>query len=130
MRAPLKIFCGITGYTPPHPFPLTFSRTVLTRVRWRDDRLGLKVAIADINVETLGALAKELSGTYGESNVLAVTVDVSKLEDVVHLRDRVYEAWGEVSVVRGELPTLSKGKRGREGETPHRGAFPCPHPLS
>jgi hypothetical protein len=64
------------------------------------DRLGLKVAIADINTKGLDVLAKELGGKYGESNVLAVPTDVSKLEDVVHLRERVYEAWGEVSVVR------------------------------
>ncbi len=32
--------------------------------------------------------------------------DVSKLEVVVRLRERVYEAWGEVSVVRRGLPSL------------------------
>ncbi|KAI0299621.1 NAD-P-binding protein [Russula brevipes] len=72
-------------------------------------KLGLKVAIADINVETLGALAKELSGTSGEANVLAVPVDVSKLEDVVHLRDRVYEAWGEVAVLLNNAAVGAKG---------------------
>jgi NAD(P)-dependent dehydrogenase (short-subunit alcohol dehydrogenase family) len=64
------------------------------------DRVGLKVAIADINQEALMVLADELSATHGEANVLAVRTDVSKLEDVVRLRERVYEAWGEVSVVR------------------------------
>jgi len=37
--------------------------------------------------------------------VLAMPTDVSKLEDVVRLRERVYEAWGEVSVVRRGLPS-------------------------
>ena len=68
-------------------------------------RLGLKVAIADINVEALAALAKELGAAHGETNVLSVPTDVSKLEDVVRLRERVYEAWGEVSVVRRGLPS-------------------------
>jgi len=68
-------------------------------------RLGLKVAIADINVEALEALGKELGTAHGETNVLAVPTDVSKLEDVVRLRERVYEAWGEVSVVRRGLPS-------------------------
>jgi hypothetical protein len=68
-------------------------------------RLGLKVAIADINVEALAALAKELGAVHGETNVISVPTDVSKLEDVVRLRERVYEAWGEVSVVRRGLPS-------------------------
>jgi NAD(P)-dependent dehydrogenase (short-subunit alcohol dehydrogenase family) len=70
-------------------------------------RLGLKVAIADINVKALEALAQELGAARGETNVLAVPTDVSKLEDVVRLRERVYEAWGEVSVVRRGLPSPS-----------------------
>lgn len=59
-------------------------------------RLGLKLAIADWDADALDALAKELAAKYGEANVIAVPTDVSKLEDVVRLRDRVYEAWGEV----------------------------------
>jgi NAD(P)-dependent dehydrogenase (short-subunit alcohol dehydrogenase family) len=69
-------------------------------------RLGLKVAIADVNAASLEALAKELVAAHGETNVLAMLTDVSKLEDVVRLRERVYEAWGEVSVVRRGLPSL------------------------
>jgi len=70
-------------------------------------RLDLKVAIADINAGALETLAKELVAAHGETNVLAVPTDVSKLEDVVRLRERVYEAWGEVSVVRRGLPSPS-----------------------
>jgi NAD(P)-dependent dehydrogenase (short-subunit alcohol dehydrogenase family) len=58
------------------------------------------VAIADIDVNALEMFAKELSAAHGEGNVLALPTDVSKLEDVVRLRERVYEAWGEVRVVR------------------------------
>lgn len=60
------------------------------------NRLGLKVAIADLDAKGLEVLAKELGEAHGESNVLAIVTDVSKLDDVVRLRDRVSEAWGEV----------------------------------
>jgi hypothetical protein len=59
-------------------------------------RLGLKVAIADIDAKSLNVLAAELGEAHGESNVLAVETDVSKLDEVVRLRDRVYDNWGEV----------------------------------
>jgi len=72
-------------------------------------RLGLKVAIADINVNALEIFSKELCGAHGEGNVLAVPTDVSKLEDVVHLRDRVYEAWGEVAVLLNNAGVAVKG---------------------
>jgi short-subunit dehydrogenase len=58
--------------------------------------LRLKIAIADINTEKLTALGKELAGMVGDANVLAIPTDVSDLQQVVKLRDRVYEAWGEV----------------------------------
>jgi hypothetical protein len=120
---------------------------VLTHDLWWFVRLGLKVAIADINVEALEALAKELGAAHGETNVLGVPTDVSKLEDVVRLRERVYEAWGEVSVVRRGLPSPpppllplslpsptfcnSSEEKGiiPLPPLPRRGAFPCPHPL-
>lgn len=57
----------------------------------------MKVAIADVNAAGLEETGKELVAIVGEANTLVVPTDVSKLEDVVRLRDRVYEAWGEVS---------------------------------
>jgi NAD(P)-dependent dehydrogenase (short-subunit alcohol dehydrogenase family) len=54
------------------------------------------VAIADIDGKALEVLAAELGTAYGESNVLAVKTDVSRLDEVERLRERVYEAWGEV----------------------------------
>ncbi|KAI0275930.1 NAD-P-binding protein [Russula aff. rugulosa BPL654] len=71
--------------------------------------LGLKVAIADINAAALETLAEELVATHGETNVLAVPTDVSKLEDVVRLRERVYEAWGEVAVLLNNAGVINKG---------------------
>jgi NAD(P)-dependent dehydrogenase (short-subunit alcohol dehydrogenase family) len=62
-------------------------------------RLGLKIVVSDIAKEALEELGKTLVRIVGEGNVLVVPTDVTKLEDVVRLRDKVYEAWGEVSVV-------------------------------
>jgi NAD(P)-dependent dehydrogenase (short-subunit alcohol dehydrogenase family) len=60
--------------------------------------LGSKwVAIAGIDAKGVEVLAKELGAAHGESDVLAIATGVSKLEEVVRLRERrVYEAWGEV----------------------------------
>jgi NAD(P)-dependent dehydrogenase (short-subunit alcohol dehydrogenase family) len=59
-------------------------------------RLGLKIAIADCDEGNLAQVGQELTAIVGESNVLVIPTDVSKLDQVVKLRDRVYEAWGEV----------------------------------
>jgi len=73
-------------------------------------RLGLKVAIADIDAKGLDVLAAELGAAYGESNVLAVATDVSKLEEVVRLRDRVYDTWGEVAVLLNNAAVADIGR--------------------
>ena len=57
----------------------------------------MKIAVADVNLEGLQETGKEVAAIVGEANVLVVPTDVSKLEDVVRLRDKVYELWGEVS---------------------------------
>ncbi|KAI0049427.1 NAD-binding protein [Auriscalpium vulgare] len=72
-------------------------------------RLGLKVAIADVNAAALDELAKELALTYGDGNVLSVPTDVSKLDEVTRLHDRVYEAWGEVAVLLNNAAVGVKG---------------------
>jgi hypothetical protein len=61
-------------------------------------RLGLKVAVADIEQEGLSQIGKILVGLVGEANVLVVPTDVSKLDEVVRFRDKIYEAWGEVRI--------------------------------
>ena len=71
------------------------------------------MAIADINLDVLETFAKELKAAHGEGNVLAVPTDVGRLEDVVHLHERVYETWGEVRVVR-RGSCLSRKERGRD----------------
>lgn len=56
----------------------------------------MKIAIADCDEKNLAQVGHELTTIVGESNVLIIPTDVSKLDQVVRLRDRVYEAWGEV----------------------------------
>jgi NAD(P)-dependent dehydrogenase (short-subunit alcohol dehydrogenase family) len=73
-------------------------------------RLGLKVAIADIDAKSLNVLAAELGEAHGESNVLAVETDVSKLDEVVRLRDRVYDNWGEVAVLLNNAAVMNVGR--------------------
>ncbi|PCH40436.1 NAD(P)-binding protein [Wolfiporia cocos MD-104 SS10] len=62
-------------------------------------KIGLKIALADANEEDLRAAGAEVAQIVGDANVLVVPTDVSKLDDVVRLRDTVYEAWGEVGVL-------------------------------
>ena len=57
----------------------------------------MKIAVADVNLDGLAETGKEVAAIVGEANVLVVPTDVSNLEQVVRLRDKVYEAWGEVS---------------------------------
>lgn len=63
-------------------------------------RLGLKIAMADVVEDVLVSAAKEVITIAGEANVLVIPTDVSSIDDVVRLRDKVYEAWGEVSNLR------------------------------
>ncbi|KAF8904045.1 hypothetical protein CPB84DRAFT_1814482 [Gymnopilus junonius] len=72
-------------------------------------KLGLKVAIADVTEDALQEVGKTLVGIVGEANVLVVPTDVSKLEQVTRLRDRVYEAWGEVGVLMNNAGIGPKG---------------------
>ena len=63
----------------------------------------MKLALADVTLPGLNETAKEASAIVGEANVLVIPTDVTKVEEVVRLRDRVYEAWGEVSVCGFDL---------------------------
>jgi len=72
-------------------------------------KIGLKIAIADVNETQLRQVGEEVAKIAGESNVLVVPTDVSKLDDVVRLRDKVYEAWGEVGVLMNNAGIGLKG---------------------
>ena len=63
--------------------------------------LGMKVVLADLPGEALGKAAAEVvaAARGGASDVCAVPVDVSRLEDMIRLREEAYEAFGDVAVV-------------------------------
>lgn len=96
-------------------------------------RLGLRVAIADLDKQALEAVGAELSNIHahlqpnvlrsltcsttttaaGSSavSVLMVPADVVRIEDVMRLRDKVYETWGEVSTTPLSAPDLTPPRR-------------------
>lgn len=65
-------------------------------------RLGLKVAIADVDEVRLNEVGKGLIASIGEGNVLIVPTDVAEIDQVIRLKDRVYEAWGEVRIIASD----------------------------
>lgn len=73
-------------------------------------RIGLKVALADISESNLQKVAKEIADFIGESNTLVIRTDVSKIEQVVALRDKVYEQWGEVRLSASSVLFAMFGK--------------------
>jgi NAD(P)-dependent dehydrogenase (short-subunit alcohol dehydrogenase family) len=87
--------------------------------------LKLKVAIADTNEEELKKVGKELAELTGESNVLIIPTDVSQLDQVVALKEKVYEDWGEVRYLRSFLGMQRRFQedRGGTGSEWGRGRF-------
>jgi len=59
-------------------------------------RLGMKIVIADLAGDKLGAAETELKSLAGEG-LLAVAVDVSKPEGLLRLAERTHERFGAVS---------------------------------
>jgi NAD(P)-dependent dehydrogenase (short-subunit alcohol dehydrogenase family) len=73
--------------------------------------LGMKVCLADLEGEALQRGADEVAGVAGSpENVLAVATDVSRREDVVRLKDKVYAAFGEVAVLMNNAGTEGGGQ--------------------
>jgi NAD(P)-dependent dehydrogenase (short-subunit alcohol dehydrogenase family) len=73
--------------------------------------LGLKVAIADLEQPALENAAAEIraSGKSGKADVLTVQTDVSRMEDVQRLKERVYATFGEVGILMNNAGTGSGG---------------------
>jgi NAD(P)-dependent dehydrogenase (short-subunit alcohol dehydrogenase family) len=74
-------------------------------------RLGLRIAIADVDEAALEAVGKEVAAIQGAlppelvvktegETLLVLPTDVRDAAAVVRLRDRVYEAWDEVRAPR------------------------------
>ena len=67
--------------------------------------LGMKICLADLSEEALDRAGKQLSGT----TVVTVPTDVSRLEDVQRLKDRAYDAFGEVAVLMNNAGASAGG---------------------
>jgi NAD(P)-dependent dehydrogenase (short-subunit alcohol dehydrogenase family) len=67
--------------------------------------LGMKVCLADLSEEALARAA----ATIDAKDVITVATDVSRLESVQALKDRVYATWGEVAVLMNNAGTAPGG---------------------
>jgi NAD(P)-dependent dehydrogenase (short-subunit alcohol dehydrogenase family) len=73
--------------------------------------MGLRVCLADLGGGALEQAAAEVAlvARGGPADVLAVPTDVSKLEEVRRLKDRVYDRFGEVAVLMNNAGTSPGG---------------------
>ena len=67
--------------------------------------LGMKICLADLSEEALDRAGKQLSG----GTVVTVPTDVSRLEDVRRLKDRAYDAFGEIAVLMNNAGVSAGG---------------------
>jgi NAD(P)-dependent dehydrogenase (short-subunit alcohol dehydrogenase family) len=58
--------------------------------------IGMHVIIVDINQEALDTAVKSIKGVSGVGEVWGLKVDVSKIDEVVAMREKVFEEFGEV----------------------------------
>jgi len=74
--------------------------------------MGLRVSLADLGGNVLEQAAAEVASVArrGPADVLMVPTDVSKLEEVQHLKDRVYDTFGEVAVLMNNAGTSPGGE--------------------
>src|SRR3984893_12044450 len=72
---------------------------------------GLRICLADLGGGRLEQAAAEVAlvARGGPADVLAVSTDVSKLEEVQRLKDRVYDRFGEVAVLMNNAGTSPGG---------------------
>jgi len=73
--------------------------------------IGMRVCLADLAGSALDQAATDIASVakHGSSDVLAVPTDVSELDDIQGLRDRVYDAFGEVAVLMNNAGTSPGG---------------------
>jgi NAD(P)-dependent dehydrogenase (short-subunit alcohol dehydrogenase family) len=67
--------------------------------------LGMKICLADLSEEALDRAKKQLA----DAIVVTVPTDVSRLEDVQRLKDRAYDAFGEVAVLMNNAGVSAGG---------------------
>ena len=56
----------------------------------------MKLALVDVDEDGLRQTFDEVSSIVGASNIMAIPADVANLDDVVKLKEKVFEAWDEV----------------------------------
>jgi NAD(P)-dependent dehydrogenase (short-subunit alcohol dehydrogenase family) len=73
--------------------------------------MGLKVCLADLSREALEPAVADVAAASpgGKNAVIAVPVDVSRLDDIKKLQDAVYGAFGEVAVLMNNAGTSPGG---------------------
>src|ERR1700720_2566832 len=73
--------------------------------------MGLRIGLADLGGNVLEQAAAEVASVAkrGPADVLMVPTDVSKLEEVQLLKDRVYGTFGEVAVLMNNAGTSPGG---------------------
>jgi NAD(P)-dependent dehydrogenase (short-subunit alcohol dehydrogenase family) len=67
--------------------------------------MGMKLCLADLRQEALDEAAAQLSG----ADIVTVPTDVSKIEEVLRLKDRVYASFGDVAVLMNNAGTSPGG---------------------
>jgi len=80
-EAPKRICITDSFISPTPPLPLS---------------LGMKLALVDVDEEGLQQTVEEVSSIITASNVLFFPIDVASLDQVVKLKETVFEAWDEV----------------------------------
>lgn len=72
-------------------------------------KLGMKVALADLDPAALDAASRAIADVAPEARVITIACDVSRLEEVQSLKSRVYDAFGEVAVLMNNAGTAPGG---------------------
>ena len=67
--------------------------------------LGMKICLADLSQDALDRAAAEMPG----ATVMTVPTDVSKMDEVLRLKERAYAAFGEVAVLMNNAGTAPGG---------------------
>jgi len=68
-------------------------------------KLGMKVCLADLSGDAL----KRAADSIDAPKIMTVAIDVSRLESMQALKDKVYAAWGEVAVLMNNAGTAPGG---------------------
>ena len=59
--------------------------------------IGMHIILVDLKQDTLDSAVKSVKGVDGVGEVWGLKADVSKIDEVVAFREKVFEEFGEVS---------------------------------